>query len=127
MPEKETAGPSTALRSGRDDNSVMAYKCFATELLSRPEEPSASGPPKVMKNGCCSATALHGSVAFPFVIPTRISCHAALDTAACAPFRKERRMKCINAMNLNRKFGGAQPRDLQFSGPFVGMFFRSPF
>jgi len=27
------------------------------------------------------------SVALPFVIPIRISCHAALDTAACAPFR----------------------------------------
>jgi hypothetical protein len=36
---------------------------------------------------------------------TRISCHVALDRAACAPFRKERRMKCINATNLNRNPG----------------------
>jgi hypothetical protein len=41
----------------------------------------------------------------PLVIPTRISCHVALDRAACAPFRKERRMKCINATNLNRNPG----------------------
>jgi hypothetical protein len=34
----------------------------------------------------CSATALHESAALPFVIPTRISCHAAPDKAACAPF-----------------------------------------
>jgi hypothetical protein len=28
------------------------------------------GPPKVMKNGSCSATAPHGSAALPFVIST---------------------------------------------------------
>src|SRR5580658_1695690 len=60
-----------------------------------------------------SATRLHGSAKPHFAIPTRISCHVALDRAACAPFRKERRMKCINLTNLNRKSGGAQPRDLQ--------------
>jgi hypothetical protein len=38
---------------------------------------------------------------------TRISCHAALDMAACAPFRKEGRMKCINATKINRKSGVA--------------------
>jgi small subunit ribosomal protein S16 len=76
--------------------------------------------------GACSATAVQEGVAFPFVIPTRISCQAALDGATCAPFREERRMKCINAMNLNRKSGGAQPRDLQFSGRFLGMLFDSP-
>jgi hypothetical protein len=30
--------------------------------------------------------------ALNFVIPTRVSCHAAPDTAACAPFGEERRM-----------------------------------
>jgi hypothetical protein len=38
---------------------------------------------------------------------TRISCHAVLDKTACAPFRKEGRMKCNNATKLNRKSGGA--------------------
>jgi hypothetical protein len=38
---------------------------------------------------------------------TRISCHAALDKAACAPFRKEGRMKCTNATKVNRKSGAA--------------------
>src|SRR5580698_4018125 len=42
---------------------------------------------------------------------------------ACAAFRRERRMKCINTTNLNRNPGGAQPMDLQFSGPFLGVFF----
>jgi hypothetical protein len=32
------------------------------------------------------ATALYGTVALSFVIPTRISCHVALDKIACAPF-----------------------------------------
>jgi hypothetical protein len=43
---------------------------------------------------------------------TRISCHAALDKAACAPFRKEGRMNYFNATKFHRKSGGAQWRDL---------------
>jgi hypothetical protein len=54
---------------------------------------------------------------------TRISCHAALDKATCAPFRKEGRMKCINATKFHRKSGGAQWRDLQFCRPLLEMFF----
>jgi hypothetical protein len=45
---------------------------------------------------------------------TRISCHAALDKAAYAPFRKEGRMKFGRATEFNRKSGGAQWRDLLF-------------
>jgi hypothetical protein len=36
---------------------------------------------------------------------TRISCHAALKTTACAAFSKESRMKLANATNINRKSG----------------------
>src|SRR6202167_3607728 len=36
---------------------------------------------------------------------TPISCHAVLERSACAPFIKERRMKCINATSLRRKLG----------------------
>jgi hypothetical protein len=43
---------------------------------------------------------------------TRISCHAALDMAACAAFRKESRMKFANATKFDRKSGVAQWRDL---------------
>ena len=32
-------------------------------------------------------------------------------------------MKIANATKLNRKSGGAKPRDLQFRGPFLEMFF----
>ena len=46
---------------------------------------------------------------------TRISCHAALDKTACAPFLKERRMTFANATNIHRKSGVAQWRDLRFS------------
>jgi len=38
---------------------------------------------------------------------TRIPCHAALDKAACAPFRKKGRMKCTNATKVHRKSGVA--------------------
>jgi hypothetical protein len=54
---------------------------------------------------------------------TRISCHAALETTACAAFSKESRMKFANATNINRKSGVAERRDLRFRGPFVEMFF----
>jgi hypothetical protein len=38
---------------------------------------------------------------------TRISCHAALDKTACAPFRKEGRMKWDNVTKLHRESGVA--------------------
>jgi hypothetical protein len=54
---------------------------------------------------------------------TRISCHAALERTACAPFRKERRMDFAEATNLHRKSGVAKWRDLLFRGPLLEMFF----
>jgi hypothetical protein len=36
---------------------------------------------------------------------------------------KERRMRSASATNLHRKSGGAKPRDLRFSGPFLEVFF----
>jgi hypothetical protein len=36
---------------------------------------------------------------------TRISCHAALEKTACAPFRREMRMKFASATKFNRKSG----------------------
>ena len=38
--------------------------------------------------------------------PDRISCHAALERTACAPFHEERRMKLIEATKFHRKSGG---------------------
>ena len=58
---------------------------------------------------------------------TRISCHAVLDKATYAPFRKEGRMERNNATKLHRKSGVAKWRDLQFSGLALEMFFdRAP-
>jgi hypothetical protein len=56
------------------------------------------------------STALYGSVALPFVIPerSRISCDAEQDRAACAPFRKERPMKFLEATKFYRKSGAAE-------------------
>ena len=39
----------------------------------------------------------------------RISCHAALDRTACAPFREERRIKLADATNPDRKSGERLP------------------
>jgi hypothetical protein len=54
---------------------------------------------------------------------TRISCHAALDMAACAAFVKEGSMRCTNATKFHRKSGRAKRRDLRFRRPSVEMFF----
>ena len=54
---------------------------------------------------------------------TRISCHAAPDRAACAALRKESRIKFVNAINLDRKSGVAQRRDLRCAPAFSQMCF----
>jgi hypothetical protein len=41
----------------------------------------------------------------PSIALPRISCHAALDEAARAPFSKERRMKFAKATKFHRKSG----------------------
>ena len=59
-----------------------------------------------MNNAFCPATALHGGVAFPFVIPSvpgflpRYVGHG-----RSAPFNKERRMKFADAIKFHRKSG----------------------
>ena len=83
-PGRETAGPSTALRSGRDDNSVGPLTSHssdrfrghfpATELSSRPER-------------------------------TRIPATRHSPAATCAAFSKESRVRFANATDLNRKSG----------------------
>jgi hypothetical protein len=55
---------------------------------------------------------------------TRISYFALLATTTCAALRKESRTQLIKATGLDRKSGGAQWRDLRFSGPFLGNVFR---
>jgi hypothetical protein len=45
---------------------------------------------------------------------TRISCRAVLDSATCAAFVKESRIKIANVTKLNRKSGVAEWRDLRF-------------
>ena len=40
---------------------------------------------------------------------TRISCHAALERTACAPFHEERRMQLIEATKFHRKSGEGRP------------------
>jgi len=103
---KETADLSTPLRSGptarrgrRDD------KFIAGRLLYCQSE-----------NGRLLLNRFVISPARRAVGPerTRISCHAGLDKAACAPFFKERRMMFANATNFYRKSGVAQWRDLRF-------------
>jgi hypothetical protein len=42
---------------------------------------------------------------------------------ACAAFRRERRMKCINTTNLNRNPGERSRWICSFRGPFLEMFF----
>jgi hypothetical protein len=63
-----------------------------------------------MKTAFCPATALHGSFALPFVIPTEANPDFLLRCAGqghVCGFIKESRRKLISATNLHRKFGVA--------------------
>jgi hypothetical protein len=51
---------------------------------------------------------------------TRISCHAALDEAARAPFSKERRMKFAKATKFHRKSGKGWEIDIEEDPSAVG-------
>jgi hypothetical protein len=51
---------------------------------------------------------------------TRISCHAALERSACAPFGKERRMKFTEATKFHRKSGGGPTTKRQPSPEGLG-------
>ena len=54
---------------------------------------------------------------------TRISYFALLATTTYAVFLKKTAYVLINATNLDRKSGGAEWRDLRFSGHFLEVFF----
>jgi hypothetical protein len=58
-----------------------SWKCFSTE------ESWACGPTKAMKNVLCPATAFHGSVALPFVIPSEAEGSAVPRTSLGNVFR----------------------------------------
>jgi hypothetical protein len=49
---------------------LLSPEAPPSPLSSRPEKSWAFGPPKVMKNGSCSAATVAGSAALPFVIST---------------------------------------------------------
>jgi hypothetical protein len=86
MEPQETAGPSTPLRSGRDDNSSAQQQVPARNKNCHPDR-SVPGFPA-----------------------TRNS-----PAATCAAFSEESRMKFANATNLHRKSGVAEWRDLLFT------------
>ena len=118
-------GPLKVMKNGSCSATSLSGR--ATSPLCHPVEfPWAFGPPKRMKNSSRSATTLPGSAISPPCHPverTRISYFAALATTTDAVSRKGNRMKMIKATALDRKSGGAQWRDLRFSGSFVEMFF----
>jgi hypothetical protein len=82
------------VRSGRDDKFVLKLTILrdsfvlATNLSSRPELSWACGSPKVMKSAFYPATAFHGSVALPFVIPSEAEGSAVPRTTPGNVFRQ---------------------------------------
>ncbi len=55
----------------------------------------------------------------------RLSCYAAPDRAACAPFREERRMKCDNATKFCRK-AGRRLASAGYHEPLVSLLWTKP-
>jgi hypothetical protein len=71
-----------AQRSGEICGSAaLPWKCFSTE------ESWAFGPPKVMKNGSCSATTVDGGTALPFVISTEAQRSGEICGSAAPPWK----------------------------------------
>ena len=106
---RETAGPSTALSSGRD------YTFFAGKQLETGR-----------RNGCrWSYGSDHPDRSVPG-FPAKL--HWTRPRVRLS--FKERRMKCANATKLHRKSGVAQWRDLLFlcrsHTPFLAQFFFHP-
>jgi hypothetical protein len=87
---------------------------------AKPRDLQFSGP--VMEMFSDPSTEVSSRLSRPAVGPerTRISRYAAPDEAAYAPFRKEGRMNCNNAIKSNRKSGIAKWRDLLYSQPLAG-------
>jgi hypothetical protein len=82
------------------------------------------------ENGFCSATALYGSAPLPFVIPPAPACRGAYpdfllrgtkDDLVCGPGQPGPHELCGTHRTSTGNPG--QPRDLQFRGPFMEMFF----
>ena len=96
-PKKDTAGLSTALRSSRDDNSVVANFVFSWKrgILSLNRIVISSGgvmglrPTQGDEKRLGPASTFYATVTLSLSSRpkrTRISCIAALDKATCAPF-----------------------------------------
>jgi hypothetical protein len=94
-----------------------------TTLSSRPEESWACGPPKLINNAFGPAITFHGTVALSFVIPSEAGFPASLLSPATTyvVLLKENHMQLTEAAPSTGNPG--KPRDLQFRGPFVDMFF----
>jgi hypothetical protein len=79
-------GLSSAVPTGLDFEMVVLRHTLKAVPLKEKRTSWACGPSKVMKNASVQQLLSIEPLPFPFVIPTRISCRAALDKIACAPF-----------------------------------------
>jgi hypothetical protein len=93
-------------------DAARKLRAHRAHLLAISREPRTLGRPQrhqelrgTQKNNPATRTYRAYRALFSH-FPDRISCHAALDEAASAPFRKERRMKFAKATKFHRKSGG---------------------
>src|SRR5271156_1283331 len=134
--------------SSRPERSAVERSAVQWSVLGnvfRQRSHGPLGPPKVMKNGSCTATTVDGGTALPFVISTGAQrsgeicgsvvrsweCFSTEESWAFGPTQgDEKRLLYSNdcrwrhrppLCHLDRS--AAQWRDLRFSGPFLGMFF----
>jgi hypothetical protein len=79
------------------DDFLRQLANFATKCHPDRRNHGPFGPPMVVKNAFCPATALHGSVALPFVIPSEAEGSAVLRTIPGNVFSTERGLvqRCV--------------------------------
>jgi hypothetical protein len=119
-PERsEVEGPAV-------DSSSIKYKWKRPLPFVIPSGHGPLGPPKVMKNTFCLATALQGSAALPFVIPSAAEGSAVPRTSLGNVFRRsEADGICRFSPPASNPNGSATPcvKSRIFSGPKTGNLF----
>ena len=108
---KQTAGPSGCARDDKGGDGASSQYPMVAEAVPCPSILADFQPPLSME---APPPPLSSRPGFP---ATQCWTKPRLRLSL-----KERRMECAKATNLNRKSGGAQPRDLRFSRPYLEMF-----
>jgi hypothetical protein len=94
-----------------------------TEQKCHPDRSVAKGRDLLSSS---ASSNLNGGATLPFVIPTRISCHASLDKAVCAPFCKGKAHEMRQGHQLPQEIRGSEAEGSAVPRTSPGNVFNTP-